>query len=132
MQTTNSHDSTNKRANILLVDDEPSIRNSITEILELTGFSVIQAENGLRALEIYEDQGASIDLVLLDMTMPALSGLETLHRLREQNSDLSVILFSGYDDSQVESQPIDMSKISFLKKPFKVEALLKCIEENLP
>jgi DNA-binding NtrC family response regulator len=115
-----------------VVDDEPSIRDSITEILELTGFSVIQAENGLRALEIYEDQGASIDLVLLDMTMPVLSGLETLHKLREQNSDLSVILFSGYDDSQVESQPIDLSKISFLKKPFKVEALLQCIRENLP
>jgi DNA-binding NtrC family response regulator len=132
MQTNNSHNSTNKSANILLVDDEPSIRSSITEILELTGFSVIQAENGLRALEIYEEQGTSIDLVLLDMTMPALSGLETLSKLREQNSGLSVILFSGYDDSQVESQPIDMSRISFLKKPFKVDTLLQCIQENLP
>jgi DNA-binding NtrC family response regulator len=132
MQTTSSHDSPSKSINILLVDDEPSIRNSITEILEIKGFSVIQAENGFRALEIYKEQGANIDLVLLDMTMPVLSGLETLTKLREQDSGLPVILFSGYGQSQVENQPIDLSRISFLKKPFTIDALLQCIQENLP
>jgi len=116
---------------ILLVDDEPIVRNSITEILQLKGYDVLQAENGRRALEIYEAEGSKIDLILLDMTMPVLTGMETLQRIREQDSQLPVILLSGYGEEQIDNQTMETLNTRFLKKPFKVDILLQNIEEIL-
>ena len=116
---------------ILLVDDEPIVRNSITEILQLKGYDVLQAENGRRALEIYKAEGSKIDLILLDMTMPVLTGMETLQRIREQDSQLPVILLSGYGEEQIDNQTMETLNTRFLKKPFKVDILLQNIEEIL-
>ena len=116
---------------ILLVDDEPIVRNSITEILQLKGYDVLQAENGRRALEIYQAEGSKIDLILLDMTMPVLTGMETLQRIREQDSQLPVILLSGYGEEQIDNQTMETLNTRFLKKPFKVDVLLQNIEEIL-
>ena len=131
MQPPNQHESRGQSARILLVDDEPTVRNSITEILQLKGYEVFQAENGRRALEIFELEAPNIDLILLDMTMPVLTGLETLQRIREQDSNLPVILLSGYGEEQVDNQTLDMLNTRFLKKPFKVELLLQNILEIL-
>jgi CheY-like chemotaxis protein len=131
MPPTNQHELSSESAMILLVDDEPIVRNSITEILQLKGYDVLQAENGRRALEIYQAEGSKIDLILLDMTMPVLTGMETLQRIREQDSQLPVILLSGYGEEQIDNQTMETLNTRFLKKPFKVDVLLQNIEEIL-
>jgi DNA-binding response OmpR family regulator len=131
MQPPNQHELIGVGTRILLVDDEPTVRNSITEILQIKGYEVFQAENGRRALEIFEAEAQNIDLILLDMTMPVLTGLETLQKIREKDGQLPIILLSGYGEMQVDNLSLDLFNTRFLKKPFKVELLLQNIHEIL-
>ncbi len=81
---------------ILLVDDETAIVEVCGEILSTLGYNVLQARNGKDALKIYEINNGGIDLVILDMIMPGLSGGETFDALRQMDSKVKVMLSSGY------------------------------------
>jgi hypothetical protein len=83
-------------ATILLADDEPMIRDLASNILQRYGYQVLLAEDGLQALEIYQQEKGRIDLVLLDLAMPRLSGDDTFRRLREIDPNVRVLLSSGY------------------------------------
>ncbi|MFZ0546772.1 MAG: response regulator [Candidatus Promineifilaceae bacterium] len=131
MATNNLNKSENMPVKILLVDDEPTVRNSISEILQLKGFEVILAENGQRALEIYEKEAPDIGLILLDMTMPGLSGMETLKKIREQDMELPIILLSGFGQDEIDGESSEMLKTQFLRKPFKVAVLIQTIQDSL-
>lgn len=109
---------------ILVVDDDSSVRNLATDILNKFGYKVMLAENGVQAIEQYKKHWHEIDLVILDIIMPKMSGQETLIQLKQINKDVKVLLTSGYSlDSKLQNF-LDQGVYAFLQKPYHFYALL--------
>lgn len=105
---------------VLVVDDEQSIRDSLRLLLKNT-FDVQVAENGAAALEALESHKP--DLVLLDVIMPELDGIETLRRIKAQNKDVPVVMLSATNTVQTAVQALKLGAVDFVSKPFDVEEL---------
>jgi two-component system cell cycle sensor histidine kinase/response regulator CckA len=117
---------------ILLVDDEPMVRDLGTEILRGYGYQVLEAADGMEALEIFNHKRAEIDLVILDLLMPKLSGKETLERLRQLDSTLKILICSGYGTREPESQLLAGDRQTpLVHKPFKPEELVYAVRKIL-
>lgn len=112
---------------ILVADDEEFIRKLSSRILSLKGFQTIQAENGDRALELYNEHKNSIALVVLDIKMPGRSGIEVYRNLIALNPHVRVILCSGYGEYEL---PPD-SGCYFVQKPFSVNSLQDTVQKVL-
>lgn len=116
---------------ILLVEDEDMLRGLIKELLEIKGFSVLEACQGLEALSLIKDRGRGVDLVLTDVVMPHMSGSELVDRLREEHPGLKVIFMSGYTGASNASihRSLEMPGVAFLQKPFRLNNLISRVEE---
>lgn len=114
---------------ILIIEDDDTIRRSMNEMLSLKGFAVYTAENGAEGLATFEAHQAEIDLVVMDMTMPIMSGDETLVELMQLKPDVPVIILSGYSKKEVMESYEGLANILFLQKPFRLEQLLQSIEQ---
>jgi PAS domain S-box-containing protein len=107
---------------ILLVDDEPMIRNLGRTILQGYGYRVLLAQDGLEALDIYRAQAGRIDLIVLDLTMPRLSGQDAFRRLLEVDPNVRVLFASGYSAEQIINLGSDRI-LGFIGKPYRPEEL---------
>ncbi len=116
---------------ILLVDDEPSVRRVGEKALHRAGFEVLLAENGQRALEVYGQHGPGIELVILDMSMPGMGGLETFAGLKALNANVRVLLSSGYDTVEASAACSHGGPMGVLQKPYRVAALLEQVTAAL-
>jgi two-component system cell cycle sensor histidine kinase/response regulator CckA len=105
---------------ILVVEDEPTLRRVAGKLLEKLGYQVLEATCGEQALEVFAQRNGDIDLVLLDLIMPGLNGLQTLARLRDLDPHVRVILCSGMDETKEEDLP---AGVSFVPKPVPLEIL---------
>ncbi|MDD2903402.1 MAG: PAS domain S-box protein [Syntrophales bacterium] len=114
---------------ILVVDDEPMLRQVAARLLEKLGYQVIQAEDGKRAVEIYQTRGSEIDLVLMDMIMPGMDGFQAVQRLRALDPKDPIMLCSGYGDGKSRSLPPD---VGYLAKPYTLEVLSQKVATALP
>ena len=108
---------------VLVVEDEPSVRRTVTLALRHLGFAVLAAEDGMEALEIFRQHQSEIGCVLCDLTMPRMSGWETLAALRELAPGLPAILASGYSEAQVMSGEHAAMPQAFLGKPYELKTL---------
>jgi PAS domain S-box-containing protein len=111
------------KGTILIVDDEELIRRTAKSVLEHSGFRVLFAEGGRQALEIFRSRSVHIDLVLLDMSMPQMSGEETLLHLQEIQPDVRVILSSGFSEDEAVQRFAGKGLAGFLQKPYTAAAL---------
>jgi CheY-like chemotaxis protein len=116
---------------ILVVDDEPAIREVCTLILQSYGYGVITATNGADALSLYAERKASIRLVLTDMMMPGLDGVETIRGLREIDPDVRIIASSGLAAGGHSQTAAELGVDGFLLKPYTTEILLEKLREVL-
>jgi len=116
---------------ILLVDDEQMIIEIGQEILSALGYRVLPAMSGHEALEIYQDNKNSVDMVILDMIMPNMSGGETFDRLKIIDPDVRVLLCSGYSLSGQATEILERGCDGFIQKPFKLRVLSVKIREIL-
>jgi PAS domain S-box-containing protein len=116
---------------ILLVDDEPMVRELGNEILKSYGYLVIDAADGVEALEIYKSRGAEIDLVILDLLMPKISGKETFERLRQMDPTIAILICSGYSSREDVSDPLINNDIRIVHKPFQPEGLVHVVRQVL-
>ncbi len=116
---------------ILLVDDEPSVRNVVTSMLEKAGFMVLSAESGQEALEIYRSYPQKISCVLLDLTMPRMSGTRCLEELRKVNPKVKVIISSGFTREDVVSRFTDEEFTGFIQKPYRYDDLMQALSATL-
>jgi len=115
---------------ILLVDDEDGVRKLVSAVLHNGGYTVMEAANGSAALSVYEKNSHKIDLVLTDVVMPQMNGVELGRTLAGKNPGLPVLYMSGYRDSQSALAPGEAPR-SFLNKPFTPDALLTKVREVL-
>lgn len=116
---------------ILVVDDEIIVQTTAQMMLQACGYEVVTADNGFEALSVYEKRGREIRAVILDSSMPKLSGPETLIALRKLNPAVKVILSSGlFDGSRIEEVP-EGPALQILAKPYSVAELSKSLDELL-
>lgn len=114
---------------ILLVEDELALRELGSALLEAMGFTVLTAQHGRDALEIYRDSGSRIDVILLDLIMPVMGGVETYNELRTISPDIFIIICSGYGGESVEDIIHSDRNAEFVHKPYKPEQLRLVIKE---
>src|SRR3954464_14344724 len=114
---------------VLVVDDHDSTRQTITRMLEAGGFTVRTASNGVEALDRLARESAEIDIVLSDVTMPKMGGIDLSYQIREQYPTMPVALVSG-DVSDLERSIIGRQDLPFIKKPLHAEALNRPVNEE--
>jgi CheY-like chemotaxis protein len=116
---------------ILVVDDEESVCDLVTVALDRMGYHVHAARGGAEAIKIMAERGSEVDLILLDMSMPGMSGQETLERLRAVRPDVRVVVSSGYSESET-LRAFGGSRLSgFVQKPYTVHQLEEQIRAAL-
>jgi PAS domain S-box-containing protein len=116
---------------ILLVDDEHIVLETGVIMLERLGYKVLKAESGMEAVEIYTENRETIDLVILDMIMPIISGGETYSKLKMINPDVKVLLSSGFSFNGQASEIVKLGCKGFIQKPFNLHKLSGKIKEIL-
>jgi two-component system cell cycle sensor histidine kinase/response regulator CckA len=116
---------------ILLVDDEKMVTDVSRELLESMGYRVHVAGSGQEAIAVYMEKRNNIDMVILDMIMPGISGGETFDRLRGINPDVNILLASGYSLNGEAKTIMDRGCNGFIQKPFQLEKLAEKIREML-
>ncbi len=114
---------------ILVVDDELPLLNLCTEILTSKGYRVYSAENGEKALEILEEE--AVDLLLSDVVMPGMSGYELAAVVQEKYPQIKIQMASGFTGEQDEDNKTDSLHKNFLRKPYRMDLLLKKVRELL-
>ncbi len=116
---------------VLLVDDEEALRTIGSALLEAMGFSVITAADGREALELYKARGSEINLVMLDLIMPEMGGVEAYQELRQIDRAVPIIICSGYGAESVSDVTSTDEKAGFLNKPYSLSELRKMLLERI-
>ena len=107
------------------------MRSSSAAILEALGYSVLMAEDGETAVERYRAAGGRVDVVLLDLVMPKLSGPETFRRLREIDPEVRVVFASGFSDDMRVEELLQLGAKGFIQKPYPLAVLSKTLADAL-
>lgn len=113
---------------VLLVEDEPFVREATCSILQRAGFAVLPARDADDALQIFENCKHSIDLVMTDMVLPGRTGQELGQDLRQHSPEIKVLVTSGYSNAEYATED-PSSQTYFLAKPYSRRALVERIEQ---
>jgi len=129
MQTNNKENS-NRKPVILFADDDELCLDVGVKILQKLGYSVLEARDGQEALEVFEENIDTVDLVILDMRMP-YNGGRAFDQLKQIKSDVKVLISSGYTEDQQIREMFKQGCIGFIQKPFSVNLLSKKVLKAL-
>ncbi len=116
---------------ILVVDDEERMRKLIKDFLTNKGYHILQAEDGEKALEIYQENKSKIMLVLLDVMMPKLDGWSVLRQIRQENKELPIIMLTARGEEQDELFGFELGVDEYISKPFSPKILVARVEAIL-
>ncbi|MEZ4293143.1 MAG: PAS domain S-box protein [Myxococcota bacterium] len=116
---------------LLVVEDDPLMRELMIEVLSAEGYDVVAAESGLEALETLRKEAASIDLVITDVVLPGLGGLDLARALRALPASPPVLFMSGYSEQVLADQGGLPGGAGLLRKPFGLLELTRCVRERL-
>ena len=115
-------------ATILVVDDESRMRKLIKDFLIQKNFNIIEAEDGERALKLYEENKEKIDLILLDVMMPKLDGWSVLRNIRQDNKKLPIVMLTARAEEQDELFGFELGVDEYITKPFSPKILVARVE----
>lgn len=116
---------------VLVIDDEEPVREAVNDILEIEAIRVITAATGLEGVEIFQQQHREIDMVLLDLSMPGIGGVETFRRLYKIDPTVPILLSSGYTQAEVDGQFTEERPAGFLQKPYSANVLVEEVMRRL-
>lgn len=116
-------------ANILICDDEPNIRQSIYDILVDEGHTVFESESGLKGLTICRQK--KIDIAIIDIWMPGLTGVDMVKKLHDLNSDTVSIVISGHESNEDTFRSIQEYAFDFIEKPLSLTQILDVVKKAL-
>jgi CheY-like chemotaxis protein len=116
---------------ILIIDDEKPVLAVAGDALKACGYNVLKAGDGVEGLSLYRENAGIIDAVLLDISMPYMSGLEVFDKLREMNKNIRVLLSSGYNDDNRIAEAVSRGAAGFLQKPYTAAELSRSISSLL-
>ncbi|WP_153301119.1 response regulator [Priestia flexa] len=115
---------------ILIVDDQYGIRILLTEVLQKEGYQTFQAANGFQAIDIAKKQ--QLDLVLLDMKIPGMDGIEILKRLKGYDKTIKVIIMTAYGELDMIQEAKDLGALTHFAKPFDIDEIRQVVREYIP
>ncbi|MEC2075992.1 response regulator [Metabacillus fastidiosus] len=115
---------------ILIVDDQYGIRILLNEVFQKEGYETHQAANGIQALEIVEKNVP--DLVLLDMKIPGMDGIEILKRMKVIDKDIRVIIMTAYGELDMIQEAKDLGALTHFAKPFDIDEIRGAVRKYLP
>lgn len=118
-------------ANILVVDDEDMVRHLLNEILKMLGHKVVTCKDGAEAVEVYKKSYNDMDVVILDMEMPKMSGKDTFYAIRAINPNVKVLLASGFSVDGEAQSLIEAGVKGFVQKPFNIADLSRSLDDAL-
>jgi two-component system cell cycle sensor histidine kinase/response regulator CckA len=116
---------------ILLVEDEDGLRSLNARGLRSRGYSVIEASNGIEAMEALDEKEGAVDLVVSDVVMPEMDGPTLLREMRKRNPNLKIIFVSGYAEEAFDKSLPENEQFAFLPKPFALSALVEKVKETM-
>jgi two-component system cell cycle sensor histidine kinase/response regulator CckA len=119
------------KATILAVDDDRGVLGFLGQTLTAAGYDVLLADGGWNALQVYENAGSSVDLLLTDVIMPDLTGPVLAERLRALQPGLQVIFISGFHDADLVHRFVTARGFTLLPKPFTMDALVRVVQDAL-
>ncbi|VEF46448.1 stage 0 sporulation protein F [Bacillus freudenreichii] len=114
---------------VLIVDDQFGIRTLLNEVLSKEGYKIYQAANGLQALNVTKQHAP--DLVLLDMKIPGMDGLEILKKMKEIDSDIKVIIMTAYGELDLIEKTKKLGALAHFPKPFDIEEIRSAVKKYL-
>lgn len=117
----------NAKRRVLVVDDEQAIRECVSALVSMLGFQVVQARNGSEALDRYTKSTGAICLVIMDVSMPELDGIEAMHKMKELDPNVKIILCSGRPLVELVNHGAD----GIVLKPFRGQTICAVVEEVL-
>jgi CheY-like chemotaxis protein len=116
---------------VLVVDDEELMREVVAIMIEENGGTVIEAMNGLDAVEKFKDQANSVDCVFMDFSMPEMNGYEAYCEIRKVSGSVPFVMVSGLQVTPEIGKLKEQNEVAFLSKPFHEEELLAVLNERL-
>jgi CheY-like chemotaxis protein len=116
---------------VLVVDDEASVRSVMQRALERAGYRVLSADDGDVGVDLFRAHASEIQVVVLDVTMPRMGGVEALSHMRAIDPRVRVVLSSGYSETEATTRFAGQSLSGFLAKPFTTRALVDCVRDVL-
>jgi len=116
---------------ILVVEDDQAVRQLTRRVLETAGYAVLEATDSEQALALFREHRGTIQLLITDLVMPRLSGLQLVRQLLASHPGLEVLLISGYSDEMVSRQDGLEERVAFLPKPFTTATLTQKVREIL-
>jgi len=126
-----SHKRALRTATILLVEDEDLVRSLSRRVLESCGYAIIEAVDGIEALEILEESEISIDLLITDVVMPRMGGPELAEKLLERMPNLPILFASGYTDDAIVRHGVLQTNVNFIQKPFTIDDVARKVRDLL-
>ena len=116
-------------ATVLLVEDEPQVRGAAARVLKRYGYTVLESQHGVDALERWSERGHDISLIVTDVVMPQLGGPELVRRLRAEGAKVPVLFISGYAEGATPECTDDTGRSAFLAKPFDIAVFVRVVGE---
>lgn len=120
-----------KQKTILIVEDEIGIRDLVSEILTHQGFNTLVASNGEEGLKVFKENQDSVSLLITDIRMPKLTGIELYHKIMDISPKLPVICLTGYDIDHEAEKLHNEGKIKLLTKPFALKELVSLVKKEM-
>ncbi len=120
---------TSGSATVLVIDDEPIVRQMMGTMLEKLGYKVLKAENGKEGKEIFYKHHLDIDIVILDLIMPVMDGKSTFYHLIQIDPDVKVVISTGFEENEEVQSLLDLGAVDTLFKPYTLEQLSTLMEK---
>ena len=117
------------RGTILVVDDDPGVQKMVRRALVHRGFQILAASNGMEGVSVFEEHRDAVRLILMDMTMPRMGGVEALREIRARGGTVPILLSTGYDVDAMDTPVKEFSGV--LEKPYDVQDLWTAVERAL-
>lgn len=119
----------NAKQTVMIIDDQPGIRRLLAEVLAEQGFEVITATNGYEGVQQAKESKPA--LILMDMKMPGMDGIETLRELKRLGLGDNVIMMTAYGELDLVNEAREMGAAAYITKPFDIIALCQMVKENI-
>lgn len=121
-----------EKPTVLIAEDEPDLLDLYRQGLEMIGATVVKAEDGEKAWEAFQSHEADIDLVISDIFMPGMNGVQLMNKIKDRNESLPVFLVTGYAHLRTLVEESAYEPDAYLEKPFNLRDLFKRVKEALP
>lgn len=118
-----------KKSKILIIDDDVDLLHTLKEVLVDEGYGIIMASNGIEAIERHKESRP--DLIILDLKMPQMNGIETLRNIRKVDKDVIVIILTGYGSAETIREAVDLNVHEYISKPFTLDVITNAVKESL-